>query len=88
MLRLLAPSSRCFGQFVGNETSDPAKVAQIVLKLAYHEQPPEHLLLGSDALHYFGEADKARTASAAAWREVSVATDFAAPAALPEFPQS
>jgi NAD(P)-dependent dehydrogenase (short-subunit alcohol dehydrogenase family) len=76
------------GQFAGNETSDPAKVAQIVLKLAYHEQPPEHLLLGSDALHYFGEADKARNASAAAWREVSVSTDFAAPAALPEFPQS
>jgi NAD(P)-dependent dehydrogenase (short-subunit alcohol dehydrogenase family) len=76
------------GQFAGNETSDPAKVAQIVLKLAYHEQPPEHLLLGSDALHYFSEADKARNASAAAWREVSVSTDFAAPAALPEFPQS
>jgi NAD(P)-dependent dehydrogenase (short-subunit alcohol dehydrogenase family) len=76
------------GQYVGNETGDPAKVAQVVLKLAYHEQPPEHLLLGSDALHYFGEADKARNASAAAWREVSVSTDFAAPAALPDFPQS
>ncbi|SIO64166.1 SDR family NAD(P)-dependent oxidoreductase [Paraburkholderia phenazinium] len=76
------------GQHVGKETSDPAKVAQVVLKLAYHEQTPVHLLLGSDALHFFGEADKARAASAAAWREVSLATDFAAPAALPDFPQS
>jgi NAD(P)-dependent dehydrogenase (short-subunit alcohol dehydrogenase family) len=76
------------GQHVGNETSDPVKVAQVVLKLAYHEHPPAHLLLGSDALHFFGEADKARNASAAAWRDVSLATDFAAPAALPDFPQS
>ena len=76
------------GQYHGNETGDPAKVAQVVLKLAYHEQTPVHLLLGSDALHFFGEADKARAASAAAWREVSLATDFAAPAALPDFPQS
>jgi NAD(P)-dependent dehydrogenase (short-subunit alcohol dehydrogenase family) len=67
------------GQYVGNETGDPAKVAQVVRKLAYHEQPPEHLLLGSDALHYFGEAEKARHASAAAWREVSLSTDFASP---------
>jgi len=76
------------GQHVGNETSDPEKVAQVVLKLAYHAQPPAHLLLGSDALHFLGEADKARNASAAAWRDVSLATDFTAPAALPDFPQS
>jgi NAD(P)-dependent dehydrogenase (short-subunit alcohol dehydrogenase family) len=76
------------GQHVGNETSDPLKVAQVVLKLAYHEHPPAHLLLGSDALHFFGEAEKARNASAAAWHDVSLATDFAAPAALPDFPQS
>jgi NAD(P)-dependent dehydrogenase (short-subunit alcohol dehydrogenase family) len=75
------------GQHFGNETSDPAKVAQVVLKLAYHEHPPEHLLLGSDALHFFGEADKVRNASTATWRDVSVATDFAAPAVLPDFPQ-
>ncbi len=75
-------------QHVGNETSDPKKVAQVVLKLAYHDQPPVHLLLGSDALHYAGEAEKARAASGEAWREVSVATDYAAPATLPNFPQS
>jgi NAD(P)-dependent dehydrogenase (short-subunit alcohol dehydrogenase family) len=75
------------GQHAGNETSDPAKVAEVVLKLAYHEQPPVHLLLGSDALQYFEAADKARVASGETWRQVSLATDFAAPAALPEFPQ-
>jgi NAD(P)-dependent dehydrogenase (short-subunit alcohol dehydrogenase family) len=73
-------------QHIGHETGDPAKVAQVVLKLAYHDSLPAHLLLGSDALHYAGEGDKARAASAEAWRAVSTATDFAAPAPLPAFP--
>lgn len=76
------------GQYVGKETGDPAKVAQVVLKLAYHAQPPVHLLLGSDALHYAGEADKARAASGEAWQAVSRATDFTASESLPTFPQS
>lgn len=61
---------------IGHETGDPAKVAQVVLKLAYHDALPAHLLLGSDALHYAGEADKARAASGEAWRAISAATDF------------
>jgi NAD(P)-dependent dehydrogenase (short-subunit alcohol dehydrogenase family) len=75
-------------QYRGSEASDPAKVAQVVLKLAYHAQPPAHLLLGSDALHYYGLAEQARSTSEAAWRAVSLATDFSAPAELPDFPQS
>jgi NAD(P)-dependent dehydrogenase (short-subunit alcohol dehydrogenase family) len=77
-----------FNQYVGNETGDPVKVAQVVLKLAYHAQPPAHLLLGSDALHYAGEADKVRAANGDLWQDVSRATDFAAPASLPAFPPS
>ncbi|MEW6343192.1 MAG: oxidoreductase [Paraburkholderia sp.] len=79
--------AQMLSQYIGNEAGDPAKVAQVVLKLAYHEQPPVHLLLGSDALHYAGEAEKARAASGEAWRPVSLATDFTAAATLPEFPQ-
>ncbi|SFU25262.1 SDR family NAD(P)-dependent oxidoreductase [Paraburkholderia aspalathi] len=73
-------------QYVGKEAGDPAKVAQVVLKLAYHDSLPPHLLLGSDALHFAGEGDKARAAAAEAWRAVSAATDFSAPTPLPEFP--
>jgi NAD(P)-dependent dehydrogenase (short-subunit alcohol dehydrogenase family) len=73
-------------QYVGHETGDPAKVAQVVLKLAYHDSLPAHLLLGSDALHYAGEGDKARAACAEAWQAVSAATDFSAPTPLPAFP--
>jgi len=76
------------GQYFGNETRDPAKAAQVVLKLAYREAPAVRLPLGSDALHNSGEADTACAASGAAWRQVSLATERGAPASLPAFPQS
>jgi NAD(P)-dependent dehydrogenase (short-subunit alcohol dehydrogenase family) len=73
-------------QHIGHEASDPAKVAQVVLKLAYHDALPAHLLLGTDALHFCSEAEKVRAADAEVWRAVSEATDFAAASPLPPFP--
>jgi len=76
------------GQHVGNETSDPVKVAEVVLRLAYHDNLPAHLLLGSDAIHFFGECDKGRAADAAQWHDVSVSTDFAATGPVPALPKA
>jgi NAD(P)-dependent dehydrogenase (short-subunit alcohol dehydrogenase family) len=59
----------------GHENSDPAKVAQVILRLAASDRLPAHLLLGSDAIKYAGEAEAARAADADRWREVSVSTD-------------
>jgi NAD(P)-dependent dehydrogenase (short-subunit alcohol dehydrogenase family) len=59
----------------GQENSDPAKVAQVILRLAASDHLPAHLLLGSDAIKYAGEAEAARAADADRWREVSVSTD-------------
>ncbi|ADV84577.1 SDR family NAD(P)-dependent oxidoreductase [Terriglobus saanensis] len=59
----------------GHETGDPAKVAQVVLRLATEEQLPTHLLLGSGALQYFRLAEDRRESDARAWREVSLSTD-------------
>ena len=67
----------------GHETSDPAKVAQVVLRIAASDQLPAHLLLGSDAIQYAAQAEAARAADAQRWREHSVSTDFNAPGALP-----
>jgi NAD(P)-dependent dehydrogenase (short-subunit alcohol dehydrogenase family) len=67
----------------GQETSDPAKVAQVVLRLAASDRLPAHLLLGSDAVQYAGEAEAARAAEADRWRAMSVSTDVNAPGALP-----
>src|SRR5262249_30286517 len=59
----------------GQENSDPAKVAQVVLRPASSERLPPHLLLGSDAIQFASQAEATRAADAQRWREVSVSTD-------------
>ena len=59
----------------GQENSDPAKVAQVVLRLASSESLPPHLLIGSDAIQFAGQAEATRAAEAQRWLEVSVSTD-------------
>ena len=71
---------------IGNEAGDPEKVAQVIVRLAAHDSPPAHLLLGSDALQYFGRADAARNAAAEQWRNVSLSTDVKARGPIPAFP--
>jgi NAD(P)-dependent dehydrogenase (short-subunit alcohol dehydrogenase family) len=68
----------------GQENSDPAKVAQVVLRLAASDRLPAHLLLGSDAVQYAGQAEATRAADAKQWREVSVSTDAKAAGAMPD----
>jgi NAD(P)-dependent dehydrogenase (short-subunit alcohol dehydrogenase family) len=67
----------------GNEMSDPAKVAQLILRLVDSEQLPAHLLLGSDAVQFAGQAEATRAQEAERWREVSVSTDVDAKGPLP-----
>ena len=67
----------------GQETSDRAKIAQLVLRLAAFDRLPAHLLLGSDALKYAAEAEVIRAADADRWREISISTDYNA---APTFP--
>jgi NAD(P)-dependent dehydrogenase (short-subunit alcohol dehydrogenase family) len=73
---------------IGKETGDPAKVAQVILALAGHPNPPVHLLLGSDAVRYCGLVEAARGASGERWKAVSLAVDFGTPAVLPGFPEA
>src|SRR5216683_2914788 len=67
----------------GRETSDPVKVAQVIVRLAESDHLPAHLLIGSDAVQYAKQADETRTAEADTWREVSISTDIDAKGALP-----
>jgi NAD(P)-dependent dehydrogenase (short-subunit alcohol dehydrogenase family) len=67
----------------GQENSDPSKVAQVILRLAASDRLPAHLLLGSNAVRYAGEAEAARAADAEHWREIGVSTDVNAPGSLP-----
>jgi NAD(P)-dependent dehydrogenase (short-subunit alcohol dehydrogenase family) len=68
----------------GQENSDPAKVAQVILRLAASDHLPAHLLIGSDAVRYAGEAEAARAADAERWHDMSVSTDVNATGALPD----
>src|SRR5882672_7588126 len=68
----------------GHETSDPVKVAQVILRLAAADRLPAHLLLGSDAAENAGDAEATRAADAERWRDISVSTDFDARGALPD----
>jgi NAD(P)-dependent dehydrogenase (short-subunit alcohol dehydrogenase family) len=54
---------------------DPAKVAQVVLKVAEMAEPPLRLILGSEAYAYAAAAAKARAESDAAWHDLTVSTD-------------
>jgi NAD(P)-dependent dehydrogenase (short-subunit alcohol dehydrogenase family) len=74
---------KALASYWGNEISDPAKVAQLILMLADRDHLPAHLLIGSDAVEFAGQAEVTRAAEAARWREVSVSTDFNASGPLP-----
>jgi hypothetical protein len=76
--------AKALKSYWGQEVSDPAKVAQVVLRLAASDNLPAHLLIGSDAVHFAAEAERTREAEAVRWREVSLSTDVASSAALPE----
>src|SRR5467141_3672344 len=68
----------------GQENSDPAKVAQVIIRLASSDRLPPHLFLGSDAIHYAGQAEAARAADTERWREISVSIDINATVSLPD----
>jgi NAD(P)-dependent dehydrogenase (short-subunit alcohol dehydrogenase family) len=67
----------------GHENSDPEKVAEVILRLAASDRLPAHLLLGSDAVRFAGQAEAKRAADAERWRDVSVSTDAGGSEALP-----
>src|SRR3989454_2780404 len=75
--------ARALKSYWGKEISDPATVAQVVLRLASSDHLPAHLLIGSDAVRFAAEAEKTRAAEGAQWRDVSLSTDAASATALP-----
>src|SRR3984957_17421269 len=79
----VGPVVKALQSYWGHETSDPVKVAQLVLRLAVSDSLPAHLLVGSDAVQFAGQAEASRAADAERWRDASVSTDVDAPGNLP-----
>jgi NAD(P)-dependent dehydrogenase (short-subunit alcohol dehydrogenase family) len=64
-----------FGQANGAR-GNPAKVAQVILRLTEEERPPVRLLLGSDAVALAAAAAAERADEDARWKALSLSTDF------------
>ncbi|HVT50610.1 MAG TPA: oxidoreductase [Dongiaceae bacterium] len=60
----------------GKQTGDPKKAAQAMLTLIEAENPPMHLLLGSDALRLVREKLDFLKSEFDAWEKVTLSTDF------------
>jgi NAD(P)-dependent dehydrogenase (short-subunit alcohol dehydrogenase family) len=74
------------GEHISRETGDPKRVATLIVALANTPQPPLRLLLGSDALYFFGMVDEGRRVADARWLDVSRFTDHDNPASVPVLP--
>ncbi|ASU31985.1 oxidoreductase [Mucilaginibacter xinganensis] len=61
------------GKFV--PVGDPGKAAQAMVELANNDEPPVHLVLGSEAIGLLKKADADRTAEMEKWMPVSLSTD-------------
>jgi NAD(P)-dependent dehydrogenase (short-subunit alcohol dehydrogenase family) len=65
-----------FDTMAGKQIGDPDRAAQAILELVRAEQPPVHLLLGTDALRRAREKVDAVIEEMDRWEEVTRGTDF------------
>ncbi|HEY0226892.1 MAG TPA: oxidoreductase [Mycobacterium sp.] len=63
-------------QASGNQLGDPAKAAVAVLQVLDSTDPPQHLVLGSDALRLIGAARQTVDQEIGKWESLSRTTDF------------
>jgi NAD(P)-dependent dehydrogenase (short-subunit alcohol dehydrogenase family) len=74
---IFAPLRAAREEADGSQLGDPAKAAAAILTIVGAEDPPVHLVLGSDALRLVA-GDRARfDAEVEAWEDLSRGTDFA-----------
>ncbi|MFJ4828920.1 oxidoreductase [Streptomyces sp. NPDC088747] len=66
----------------GNQLGNPAKAGEAVLHVTTVDQPPTHLVLGSDALRLITAARAAADEDIRTWEDLSRTTDFAEGAQL------
>ncbi|MFC8830420.1 oxidoreductase [Streptomyces sp. NPDC057137] len=60
----------------GKEPIDPAKAARALIAIAEQDDPPLHLLLGSDAYHYATAALEKTGAEDRKWAHISTSVDY------------
>lgn len=78
-LHISAPYEQTVGEFAkmlramsGHESSDPAKVARVIVKLTNREDIPHEILIGADAVELAAKVAEAVAESDRKWRNFSV----------------
>ncbi|MCW2142068.1 NADP-dependent 3-hydroxy acid dehydrogenase YdfG [Actinoplanes cyaneus] len=61
----------------GSQPGDPVRVAEVLIDVAAHPEPPLHLLLGADAVAVAGAQAERLAAADAEWRTVSESVTYA-----------
>lgn len=79
---LFTPIRKARQKASGNQLGNPAKAGEAVLYITSVDQPPAHLVLGSDALRLVTAARTAVDEDIRAWETLSRTTDFAEGAQL------
>ncbi|MEU7042717.1 oxidoreductase [Streptomyces varsoviensis] len=79
---LFAPIRAARQKASGNQLGNPAKAGEAVVRIASLDEPPAHLVLGSDALRLVTAARTAVDEDIRAWEALSRTTDFAEGAQL------
>ena len=65
-----------FNAMAGKQIGDPDRAAQAILELVRSEQPPIHLLMGTDALRRAREKVDSVIEEMDRWEDVTRGTDF------------
>jgi len=60
----------------GRQPGDPARAAQVIIDITEVDDPPLHLLLGSDAVNIAATMAESLAASDAKWRKVSESINY------------
>jgi len=75
---LVDPIRTARADYNGRQPGDPSLAGQAILAVVDAENPPVHLLLGTDALNAVTAAQQARTTEMEDWRVLTASTDRAA----------
>jgi len=73
---LFEPIREAREQKSGKQAGDPAKAAEIVMKIIADSDPPVHLLLGKDAVNLVRNKIASLLDEIARWEDISCSTDF------------
>jgi NAD(P)-dependent dehydrogenase (short-subunit alcohol dehydrogenase family) len=65
---------RVLREHLGQETGDPDKTAAAILQIAKADNPPRHLVLGADAVHYATRAAGQFQIDLSDWLTLSIST--------------